>query len=79
MNEWGVVIVIVTLAGLIGAFVKPLLNWNTSLTENTMAIRGLTDTIKGNEARNEKEHNEIWDKLDEHDGRISDIEKGGAG
>lgn len=78
MNEWGVVIVIVTLAGLVGAFVKPLLNWNTSLTENTMALRAQTEIIKANETRNEKEHGEIWDKLDEHDGRISDIEKRGA-
>lgn len=78
MTEWGVVIVIVTLAGLVGVFIKPLIKWNTSLTENTMATRALTETIKCNETRNEKEHNEIWDELDEHDKRIAHIEHRGA-
>ena len=79
MTEWGVVGVLVVLVGLVAALVKPLIKWNTSLTENTMATMALTETIKANETRNEKEHSEIWDELDEHDKRISNIEKGGAG
>ena len=75
MTEWGGVIVIVTLVGLAGALIKPLIKWNTSLTENTMALRAQTETIKCNENRNEKEHGEIWDELGEHDKRISSIEK----
>lgn len=78
MTEWSIVLVIVTLVGLIGALIKPLIKWNTSLTENTMATRALTETIRGNEARNEKEHTEIWTELDEHDKRIAHIEHGGA-
>lgn len=77
--EWTVVTVIVVLIGLVGALIKPLIKWNTSLTENTMALRAQTETIKSNETRNEKEHGEIWTELDEHDKRISCIEKGGAG
>ena len=79
MTEWGVVGVLVVLVGLVAALVKPLIKWNTSLTENTMALRAQTETIKANETRNEKEHSEIWDELDEHDKRISNIEKRGAG
>lgn len=79
MTEWGVVGVLVVLVGLVAALVKPLIKWNTSLTENTMATMALTETIKANETRNEKEHSEIWDELDEHDRRISNIEKRGAG
>ncbi len=79
MTEWGVVGVLVVLVGLVAALVKPLIKWNTSLTENTMATMALTETIKANETRNEKEHSEIWDELDEHDKRISNIEKRGAG
>ena len=79
MTEWGVVGVLVVLVGLVATLVKPLIKWNTSLTENTMATMALTETIKANETRNEKEHSEIWDELDEHDKRISNIEKGGAG
>lgn len=76
MNEWGVVGVLVVLVGLVAALVKPLIKWNTSLTENTMALRAQTETIKSNETRNEKEHGEIWTELGEHDKRISCIEKG---
>ena len=79
MTEWGVVGVLVVLVGLVAALIKPLIKWNTSLTENTMALRAQTETIKANETRNEKEHSEIWDELDEHDKRISNIEKRGAG
>ena len=79
MTEWGVVGVLVVLVGLVATLVKPLIKWNTSLAENTMATMALTETIKANETRNEKEHSEIWDELDEHDKRISNIEKRGAG
>lgn len=75
MSEWTVVGVLVVLVGLISAFVKPLIKWNTSLTENTMAIKGLTDTIRNNEKTNEKAHCEIWDELDKHDGRITELER----
>ena len=64
MNEWMVVGVIVVLVGLIGAIIKPLLSWNTNLTENTMAIKGLTDSIKGNEKSNAEEHIAIWDAVE---------------
>ena len=74
MTEWGVVGVLVVLIGLVGVLVKPLIKWNVSLTENTMATKALTETIKDNETRNEKEHGEIWEELDEHDKRISCIE-----
>ena len=77
--EWTVVTVIVVLIGLVGALIKPLIKWNTSLTENTMALRAQTETIRANETRNKEEHGEIWCELDEHDKRISCIEKGGAG
>lgn len=85
--EWTVVGVLVVLIGLIVSIVRPLLKWNTSLTENTMAIKGLTDSIKGNEQINTEEHNALWsvcdkhgEKLNEHDTRITVLEKekGGA-
>ena len=79
MDEWGVVGVLVVLVGLVISLVKPLIKWNTSLTENTMALKAQTETIKANETRNEKEHCEIWNEIGEHDKRISGIEKGRAG
>ena len=82
MTEWAVVGVIVVLIGLIGAVVKPLIKWNTSLTENTMAIKGLTDSIKGNEKCNAEEHVAIWDAvekqcdmLNQHDKDIAVIKE----
>ena len=64
--EWTIVGVVVVLVGLVGAFAKPLLSWNTNLTENTMAIRGLTDSIKGNEKSNADEHLAMRDELEKH-------------
>ena len=78
MTEWGIVGVLVVLIGLFASLYKPLIRWNTNLTENTMALKAQTETIKSNETRNEKEHGEIWDELGEHDKRISCIEKRGA-
>lgn len=75
MNEWGVVGVLVVLIGLVGVLVKPLIKWNVSLAENTLATKALTKTIKDNETRNEKEHGKIWSELGEHDKRISCIEQ----
>jgi hypothetical protein len=74
MNEWTVVGVLVVLLGLIAAIVKPLLNWNTNLVENTSAIRTLTETIKTNEAKNDTEHDKIWDELSVHGGAINEHE-----
>ena len=65
--------VLVVLIGLVATLVKPLIRWNVSLTENTMATKALTETIKDNETRNEKEHGEIWEELDATK-RISCIE-----
>ena len=80
--EWTVVGVLVVLIGLIVSIVRPLLKWNTSLTENTMAIKGLTDSIKGNEQINAEEHialrcvcDKQGEKLNEHDTRITVLEK----
>ena len=76
MNEWGVLLVLVVLDWACrGNLVKPLIKWNVSLAENTLATKALTKTIKDNETRNEKEHGEIFGQnLDEHDKRISCIE-----
>ena len=62
--EWTIVGVIVVLIGLVAAITKPLLAWNTNLTENTMAIKGLTDSIKGNEKSNAEEHIAIWNEVE---------------
>ena len=75
MTEWAVVGVIVVLVGLIGAIIKPLLSWNTNLTENTMAIKGLTDAVKGNENDNKKEHCEFRENIGDHETRITVLEK----
>ena len=76
MNEWSVVTVLVVLVGLLATLVKPIVKLNTSLEKNTLATEVLTETIKDNEIRNKEEHGEIWEELDEHDRRLSHIEKG---
>ena len=73
--EWTIVGVLVVLVGLIAAVTKPLLAWNTNLTENTMAIKALTDSIKGNEKSNAEEHVAIWDEMEKHGEKIGEHDK----
>lgn len=66
--EWTIVTVIVVLVGLVVTIVKPLINYNKSTVENTCAINNLTEVMKDNKA----EHSKLWDKLGEHDEKISE-------
>lgn len=72
--EWTVVTVIVVLIGLVGALIKPFIKLNTTLTENTMAIKAHTKTMERYECENKNEHKEIWQELDKHDERITKVE-----
>ena len=44
------------------------------LTANTDAVKALTERMDRTESTNEKEHNEMWDKIETHDDSISDHE-----
>lgn len=46
MTEWGVVLVIVTLAGLGGAIITPILKLNTSITTLIVTMENTSESLK---------------------------------
>jgi hypothetical protein len=82
MTEWTVVFVIVTLVGLVGAVLKPILSLNTNITQLTTVVNALQKNIDCLTSKNTEnhariwEHNELQDKmLSDHETRITVIEK----
>lgn len=67
MNEWTVVSVIVTLAGLGAALVRPLIGLNATITRLTVAVNMLETNISGLAAKNSESHAKLWDRVEEHD------------
>ena len=88
MNEWGVVVVIVTLVGLAAAIIKPIVQLNTNIVKLTDAVEGLKNAHTKLEADNEEEHkqlherinhrkkenDELNDRVTDHENRISILE-----
>ena len=79
MTEWTIVIVVSTLLALVLAIINPIvkvlkagMNLNIAMAENTIVIKTLTDAIKNNESRNEKDRCEIWEELTDHGNRLAD-------
>ena len=82
MTEWGVVGVLIALAGLIALLVKPMLSLTRSITELTENVKSLksdtsdlTDTIKELTTDNAASHRRIWDELDGQNGKLADHDK----
>lgn len=67
MNEWTVVMVIVTLVGLGAAVIRPIICLNTSITRLTSIVNELEKSISGLSIKNSEVHGRIWNKLGEHD------------
>ena len=74
MTEWAVVGVIVTLIGLIAAVVKPLITLNTTLTKLVDSVATLDKNITALTTDNTASHARIWGELDEHDEKLNDHE-----
>ena len=82
MNEWGVVVVIVTLVGLAAAIIKPIVQLNTNIVKLTDAVEGLKNAHTKMEANNEEEHKKLHDRInqrkkenEELDDRVADHER----
>lgn len=82
MNEWGVVLVIISLIGLVTAIVTPLLKLNTAITKLNVTLSNLNDLVyenKNNQTTHEKESNEKFEnhehRLTEHTVKIKNLER----
>ena len=74
MTEWGVVLVLISLAGLIGAVVAPLIKLNTSITTLTVTMTSTADSLKELTQKNTESHRRIHGEIDEQGEKIADHE-----
>ena len=74
MTEWGVVLVLVTLAGLGGAIITPILKLNTSITTLIVTMENTSESLKQLTQANTSSHKRMQGEIDRHDIKISDHE-----
>ena len=75
MTEWGVVLVLVTLAGLGGAIITPILKLNTSITTLIVTMENTSESLlKQLTQANTSSQKKMQEKIDRHDIKISDHE-----
>ncbi len=74
MTEWGVVIVIVTLFGLIAAIVKPIVNMTRAMTRLTVVMEQTEKSLNKLTTDNTESHRRIWNHNEEQDATINDHE-----
>lgn len=84
MTEWSVVGVIIALCGLVATLVRPMLSLNASITKLTLLVERLGEDLKALSLKNSETHARLWEKnesqdrqLDDHECRITALEKGG--
>lgn len=66
--------VVLSLIGLIFTIITAVWKLSKTITESTDAVKALTARIDVLDSSNEKDHNEMWDKIEHHDDEISDHE-----
>ncbi|MBP1576846.1 MAG: hypothetical protein J6C75_00035 [Oscillospiraceae bacterium] len=81
MNEWNVVLVIISLVGLGGAIIGPILKLNTAIVKLTEAVKELQkdmgDFVNGNHNSHVRIHERIDScgvQLKEHEIRLERLE-----
>lgn len=72
--EWTVVGVIVTLVGLAASIVAPIIKLTKTITQLTVVMDGLRETVEANRKDNKASHERIWDHNKEQDDTISNHE-----
>lgn len=84
--NWQILLSLVFLFGIAAAVIKPIrshykedkenaVKLNTILTTLDLTIKALQEQLKCNERDNDKEHEEIFDKLDEHEDTLVEHDK----
>ena len=63
------------LIGFVGVIIRPILKLNTTLTTLDLTIKSLQELIRCNKTDNDKEHDEIFEKLDEHEDALVEHDK----
>ncbi len=82
MNEYTVILVIVTLVGLFITVGKPIISLNSNIVELNSAVKGLQKTVDKLEQKQEEDNKRVWERLDKgskkfdnHETRITKLEE----
>ncbi len=75
MDNWGVVLVIVTLVGLGAAIIRPIVSLTNSITTLTVAVESLKEDMREYRDKNSDSHVRLWRHNEKQDERIEDHEK----
>ena len=75
MSEWGVVLVIISLIGLITSVMAPVIYVTKTLAKLTAVTERMQDDQKDDREQNMASHQKLWDHNDEQDAKINDHEK----
>ena len=65
---------VLSIIGLIITIIGSVWKLSTAIAECTTAVKNLTERIDRMDTDNEKDHNEMWEKIERHDDAISDHE-----
>lgn len=74
--EWTVVGVLVVLLGLIGTIVRPIVSLVQNITKLTVIVDRLDRRLGEFVDKSEDEHDNMWDKIEDHETRIVVLEQG---
>ena len=81
--EWTTVTVIIALMGLGAAVIKPIVSLTQSITKLTVVVERLERELDEQSEHSRESHRRLWDhneeqdnRLDDHERRIHDMEKG---
>ena len=81
--EWTTVTVIIALVGLGTAVIKPIVSLTQSITKLTVVVERLERELDEQSEHSRESHKRLWDhneeqdnRLDDHERRIHDMEKG---
>jgi len=74
MQEWDIVVVIVTLIGLLGAIVTPIVKLTRAITRLTTTMENMEKNVADLTAKNRTSHERIWEREKEQDLRLNDHE-----
>lgn len=77
MTEWGVFGVIVAIVAFVVTVVTPIIKLNSTIIKLTTIVENMSRNLEELTERNSNTHSRIFDKLNDHETRITVLEKGG--
>lgn len=74
MNEWGVVGVIIAMAGFVISVVTPIIKLNTTITKLTTIVDEIAKDFDMFTSKNSTAHEKMFEELGDHEKRITVLE-----